>query len=140
MLGLWLVSILSLGESSGSQLGGTIAAASVGNGRRPHPLFCSNRLRFWPEAVTRASQLTLQSRRKRKRRMPCQSLASANSGSTHTLRLFMAFLYADVWWKARTRSKASSATCRLSRRPVLLVVQWGFKGQLLQTLALARYC
>src|SRR2546426_9354715 len=65
--------------------------ASAGSGRRPHPRFWSKRLRFCPEAVTRASQLTLQSSRKRKRRIPCQSLASANKGSTQTLRLFMAF-------------------------------------------------
>jgi len=65
--------------------------ASVGNGRRPQPRFLSNRLRFCPAAITWASQLTRQSRRKRKRRMPCQSFASANSGSTQTFRFRMAF-------------------------------------------------
>jgi len=61
--------------------------ASDGNGRRPHPRFLSKRLRFCPAAITKASQLTLQSRLKRKRRMPCHSFASANKGSTHTFRL-----------------------------------------------------
>src|SRR6266566_4573495 len=61
--------------------------ASVGNGRRPHPRFLSNRFRFCPAAIRKASLLTRQRSRKRKRRKPCQSLASANSGSTHTLRL-----------------------------------------------------
>src|SRR3989440_931422 len=65
--------------------------ASTGNGRRPHPRFLSKRLRFCPAAIRRASQLTRQSNRKRKRRRPCQSLASANKGSTQTLRLFIAF-------------------------------------------------
>jgi len=37
---LWPFSISCLGDSSGSQLrGGTIATASVGNGRRSHPRF-----------------------------------------------------------------------------------------------------
>ena len=65
--------------------------ASAGNGRRPQPRFLSRRLRFCPAAMTWASQLTRQSHRKRKRLMPCQSLASVNKGSTHTFRLFMAF-------------------------------------------------
>src|SRR6266516_4516043 len=66
--------------------------ASAGNGRRPQPRFLSKRFRFCPAAIRNASQLTRQSRRKRKRRMPCHSLASANKGSTHTLRLRRAFL------------------------------------------------
>src|SRR5258708_30021775 len=65
--------------------------ASVGKGGRPHPRFLSNRLRFCPAAIRKASMLTRQSNRNRKRRMPCQSLASANSGSTHTFRFRMAF-------------------------------------------------
>src|SRR5260221_12342938 len=65
--------------------------ASGGNGRRPHPRFLSRRLRFWPAAIRKASQLTRHSSRKRKRRTPCQSLASANKGSTQTFRLFIAF-------------------------------------------------
>src|SRR5436309_3279646 len=65
--------------------------ASTGNGRRPHPRFLSKRLRFCPAAIRKASMLTRQSSRKRKRRMPCQSLASANKGSTQTFRLFIAF-------------------------------------------------
>ena len=72
--------------------------------------------------------------------MPCQSLASAKRGSTQTFRLLIAFLYASVRWKALTRSKASSATGRLILRPVLLVVQRDLSGQVLQMLALARYC
>src|SRR5260221_8644745 len=66
--------------------------ASVGNGRRPQPRFLSNRLRFCPAARIRPSQLTRHSSRKRKRRIPCQSLPSANKGSTQTLRLRRAFL------------------------------------------------
>src|SRR6266567_6973411 len=72
--------------------------ASTGNGRPPHPRFLSNRLRFCPAARISPSQLTRQSRRKRKRRIPCQSLPSANKGSTHTWRLRRAFLYALVDW------------------------------------------
>src|SRR5258708_33745229 len=97
MLDLWLFRRLVLGKLSASPLaGGARATASAGNGRRPHPRFCNKRLRFCPVAVTRASQVTFWSRRKRKRRIPCHSLASANSGSTQTLRLFMAFWYAEV--------------------------------------------
>src|SRR6266571_4242376 len=48
-------------------------SASVGKGRRPQPRFLSNRLRFCPAAVRKASMLTRQSNRNRKRRMPCQS-------------------------------------------------------------------
>ncbi len=66
--------------------------ASAGQGRRPQPRFLSNRLRFCPAAIRKASQLTRQSSRSRKRRMPCQSLASANKGSTQTERLRVAFL------------------------------------------------
>ncbi len=92
MLSLWLFSLSRLAGPSACELAGGIAAtASVGNGRRPQPRFRNKRLRFCPEAVTRASQLTRQSRRKRKRRIPCHSLAEALSGATHTLRLFMAF-------------------------------------------------
>ncbi len=65
--------------------------ASVGNGRHPQPRFLSNRLRFCPAAIRKASMLTRQSSRKRKRRIPCQSLASAKRGSTQTCRLRMAF-------------------------------------------------
>src|SRR5260370_32620417 len=49
--------------------------ASAGNGRRPHPRFLSSRLRFWPVAIRKASMLTRQRSRRRKRPMPCQSLA-----------------------------------------------------------------
>jgi hypothetical protein len=52
---LWL----SLRDASDFQFaGGARATASAGKGRRPHPRFCSKRLRFWPEAIMRASQLT----------------------------------------------------------------------------------
>src|SRR6266702_6980948 len=92
MPGLWLFSMSCLTGPSACELAGVIAVTPpVGNGRRPQPRFCNKRLRFCPEAVTRASQLTRQSRRKRKRRIPCHSFASPKSGSTHTLRLFMAF-------------------------------------------------
>ena len=72
-----------------------LAAAAVvgwpGHGRRPQPRRRSRRLRFCPVAVSRACVLTLGRRRSRKRRSPCQSLASPNSGSTQTLRLRRAF-------------------------------------------------
>jgi len=88
---LGVILVLLLEYSSVSQLGGgIIAIASVGNGRRPHPRFCRRRLRFCPEAITRASQLTRQSRRKRKRRIPYHCLPSPNSGSIHTFRLLSA--------------------------------------------------
>jgi hypothetical protein len=45
---------------------------------------------FYPVAVTRASVLTFFSALVRKRRMPCQSLPSANKGSIHTLRYLSA--------------------------------------------------
>ncbi len=65
---------------------------SAGNEWRPYPRFLSNRLRFCPAAISKASMLTRQSKRKRKRRIPCHCLASANNGSTQTLRLRYAFL------------------------------------------------
>src|SRR5258708_1399168 len=80
-----------LAGSSSQSPGGARATASAGKGRRPHPRFCSKRLRFWPDAIIRASQLTGQSRRRRKRPIPCHCLPSANNGSTQTLRLFRAF-------------------------------------------------
>ena len=92
MLGQALFHRLCFLDGSGSQLTGSArAAASAGKGRRPHPRFCSKRLRFWPEAIIRASQLTRQSRRKRKHPMLCHCFPSANSGSTQTFRLFRAF-------------------------------------------------
>ncbi len=66
-------------------------AVPLGNGRRPQPRLLRSRLRFCPAAIINASQLTRQSRRNRKRLNPCQSLASAKSGSTHTARLRIAF-------------------------------------------------
>jgi hypothetical protein len=45
---------------------------------------------FCPEAINSASALTFSSRLSLKRLNPCQSLASPNSGSTHTARLLMA--------------------------------------------------
>jgi hypothetical protein len=47
---------------------------------------------FWPVAVTRASVLVFFSVLVRKRRIPCQSLPSANKGSIHTLRFLSAVL------------------------------------------------
>jgi hypothetical protein len=58
MPGLWLFSMSYLAGPSACTFAGDIATASVGNGRRPHPRFRNKRLRFCPEAVTRASQLT----------------------------------------------------------------------------------
>ena len=85
MRSLWLLSMLCVRDPSVCEFaGGTITIASVGNGCRPHPRFCSKRLRFCPEAVTKASQLTRQSRRKRNRCIPCHCLPSPKSGSTQT--------------------------------------------------------
>src|SRR5215212_1848442 len=47
----------------------------------------SSRLTCWPEAISNASMCTFWSLLKRNPLIPCQSLASANKGSTHTLRL-----------------------------------------------------
>jgi hypothetical protein len=47
---------------------------------------------FCPAAVTSASTFTRQSLLSRNLLIPCHSLASANIGSTHTLRLRRAFL------------------------------------------------
>ena len=52
----------------------------------------SRRLRSCPAARIRPSQFTRHSLRKRKRRIPCPSFPSANSGSTQTLCLRRAFL------------------------------------------------
>jgi hypothetical protein len=71
-------------------------SAPSGKGRRPQPARLSRRLRFWPLAVSNAAVLTRHRRRKRNRRNPCHSLASPNSGATHTLRLRIAFWYASV--------------------------------------------
>lgn len=46
---------------------------------------------FWPAAITMASTFTRHSVLRRKRLIPCHSLASPNIGSTHTLRLPKAF-------------------------------------------------
>ncbi len=67
------------------------SAAPSGHGRRPHRRFLSSRFKFCPAARMSASHLTRQSRRRRKRRMPCQSLPEAYNGSTQPLRLRMAF-------------------------------------------------
>ncbi len=67
------------------------SAAPSGHGRRPHRRFLSSRFKFCPAARMSASHLTRQSRRRRKRRMLCQSLPEAYNGSTQPLRLRMAF-------------------------------------------------
>ena len=67
------------------------SGAPFGHGRRPHPRLRSSRFRFCPAAISSASALTFQSPGRRNRFRPCQSLASPKSGSTHTLRLRMAF-------------------------------------------------
>jgi hypothetical protein len=86
------VLVLVMKDASVSRLaGGFITMASVGNGRRPHPRFCRRRLRFWPEAITQASQLTRPVPRvPRKRRIPCHCLPSPNNGSIHAFREFRA--------------------------------------------------
>lgn len=67
-------------------IGSAPPAAPLGHGRRPQPDRLGNRLRFCPAAIKSASPLTLGSPRNRKRRSPCQSLASAKRGSTQTVR------------------------------------------------------
>jgi hypothetical protein len=49
-------------------------------------------LRFWPAAISNPWIFALSKPRKRSRRKPCHSFASANSGSTQTWRLRIAFL------------------------------------------------
>jgi len=51
----------------------------------------SSRFMFCPEAITSASTFTRQSVLSLNLLIPCHSLASANIGSTHTLRLRNAF-------------------------------------------------
>src|SRR5829696_6269698 len=68
------------GTGRGGKAGRTLPAAPLGNGRRPQPRRLNRRFRFWPAAISSASPFTLSSPRKRNRRSPCQSLASANSG------------------------------------------------------------
>jgi hypothetical protein len=46
---------------------------------------------FCPEAINKASPFTFSIPRSLNLRKPCQSLASANIGSTHTRRLRKAF-------------------------------------------------
>ena len=60
------------------------------------PSKASNRFTFWPEAISKASMFTFLSLRSRNLLIPCQSLASANSGSIHTLRFLKAFSYGCV--------------------------------------------
>lgn len=57
----------------------------------PPPQKASSRFTFWPAAITMASTFTRQSLLRRNLLIPCHSLASANMGSTHTLRLRNAF-------------------------------------------------
>ena len=60
--------------------------------RRPN---FSSRFTFWPEATSRASAFAFSSPRSLNLLIPCQYLASAKSGSIHTLR----FLSASSWGK-----------------------------------------
>jgi len=71
-----------MSKTRGNSCVRTIPGAPLGHGRRPHPHRLSKRFRFWPVAVNTPLLLTFVSPRKRKRRNPCQSLASANKGST----------------------------------------------------------
>src|SRR5215210_6370086 len=56
------------------------------------PPKASSHFTFWPEAISKASMFTFSSLRSRNLLIPCQSLASANSGSTHTFLFCRAFL------------------------------------------------
>jgi hypothetical protein len=58
----------------------------------PLPRKVSSRFMFCPAAITSASMFTPLSVLSLKRLIPCHSLASPKSGSTHTLRLRNAFL------------------------------------------------
>jgi hypothetical protein len=55
------------------------------------PLKTSSRFTFCPAAIIRVSELVFSSALVRKRRIPCQSLPSANKGSIYTLRLRTGF-------------------------------------------------
>jgi hypothetical protein len=62
----------------------------------PLPENVSSRFMFCPAAITIASAFIRQSLLSLKRLIPCHSLASPKSGSTHTLRLRNAFSYGPV--------------------------------------------
>ena len=61
-------------------------ASACANFLGPLPERARSRFMFCPAAVTMASAFTLQSVLRRNLLIPCHSFASANIGSTHTLR------------------------------------------------------
>ena len=63
----------------------------MGPGAAP-PVAAKKRFRFWPAAISSPWMFAFSKPRSRSRRKPCHSLASANSGSTQTCRLRIAFL------------------------------------------------
>jgi hypothetical protein len=62
-------------------------------------------------------------------------LASAQRGSTQTVRVRIAFAYASVAWSPRTRSRKVSSKLRRTRRPRGEVVHWARSAQAAQALA-----
>ena len=62
-----------------------------GAGRRPQPVAARKRFTFWPAAINSPWVFTLSTRCNWTQRKPCHSFASANSGSTQTCRLRIAF-------------------------------------------------
>jgi hypothetical protein len=70
---------------------GTRRAATWAGRLGPFRLKVSNLLTFWPAAVIKASPFTFSNLLSLNLLRPCRSLASANSGSTHTRLLRNAF-------------------------------------------------
>ena len=99
----------------------------------------TSRLTLCPEAIMRASEFTFSSPLSLNLLEPCHSLASANTGSTHTARFLSALRYASVWRYALTLSRYSSSKPRLNHRPFGPFVHLLFRGHSLQAEALAAY-
>src|ERR1700682_5910897 len=88
------LSVLGGGPEAGTlahewtQLAAAARARLVpGGGRGFHLVAVNQCFKFCPAATRSASMFTLVKPRSRKRRRPCQSLASPNRDSTHTARL-----------------------------------------------------
>jgi hypothetical protein len=86
-----------------------------------------------------ASAFTRQSRLRRKRLIPCHSLASPNMGSTHTLRLRKAFSECTPGDSGRVLMRSFDEELLERVRAYRGSAPYGFRGQALQLSAFARY-
>src|SRR5215207_8588713 len=84
----WLLARRPLAKEAGA---GGRSAAACARCLGPLPQKASSRFMFCPAAINIASMFTRLSVLSRNLLIPCHSLASANMGSTHTLRLRKAF-------------------------------------------------